>query len=203
MTDGPFDRIIDSIQDLASMNLVNGVRYAEVESITDDGYILNWISSDDDAPSAPARVATLMAGNERGSFFNPEPGDEVVVAFEEGDLDQPVIIGSLWSDVDSPPTDADTSSSNNLRIIRSRLGHQLTFDDTPGAGKVTLQSAGEHKLEMDDAARKLTIQTPGTPKIVMDATVGSEKITIELNPLITITLSTAGIDIKGTQINLN
>jgi uncharacterized protein involved in type VI secretion and phage assembly len=201
MNDSPFERIIDSIQDLAGMNQINGVRYAEVESITDDGYILNWISSNDDAPSGPARVATLMAGNERGTFFNPEPGDEVVVAFEEGDLDQPVIIGSLWSDVDSPPSDADTSSSNNLRIIRSRLGHQLTFDDTSGAGKVTLQSAGEHKLEMDDAAKKLTIQTPGDLKIEMDAK--TKKITIALNASTSIELSTAGINIKGAQINLN
>jgi uncharacterized protein involved in type VI secretion and phage assembly len=201
MTDSPFERILDSIQELAGTNQVHGIRYAEVDRIEDDGYVLTWLSSDDDAPSAPARMATLMAGNERGTFFNPEPGDEVVVAFEAGDLDRPVIIGSLWSDVDSPPADADTSSSNNLRIIRSRLGHQLTFDDTPGAGKVTLQSAGEHKLEMDDAARKLTIQTPGDLKIEMDAT--AQKITIVLNASTSIELSTAGIDIKGAMINLN
>lgn len=201
MTDSPFDRIIDSIQGLTGSNQVRGIRYAVVDSIGDDGYILEWLSSDDDAPSAPARVATLMAGGGRGTFFNPEPRDEVVVAFEDGDLDRPVIIGSLWSDVDSPPPDADTSSSNNLRIIRSRLGHQLTFDDTQGAGKVTLQSAGNHKIEMDDTARKLTIQTPGDLKIEMDAT--AQKITITLNATTSIELSTAGIKIKGTQINLN
>ena len=145
-----------------------------------------------------------MAGGERGTFFNPEPGDEVVVAFEEGDLDQPVIIGALWSDVDQPPGDADTSASNNLRLIRSRLGHQLTFDDTPGAGKITLQSAGEHKLEMDDAERKLTIQTPGTLKIEMDAKIpGSEKITIELNATTKITLTPTSLDIEGLVVNIS
>lgn len=201
MIDSPFDRILDSIQDLAGSNQVNGVRYAEVESIEDDGYVLTWLSSDDDAPSAPARVATLMAGGERGTFFNPEPGDEVVVAFEGGDLDRPVIVGSLWSDVDSPPEDADTSSSNNLRIIRSRLGHQLTFDDSPGAGKVTLQTADEHKLEMDDPAKKITLQTPGGLKIEMDET--ARTIRIELNSSTYIQLSDAGVDVMGAQINLN
>ena len=201
MSDSPFDRILDSIQDLSGSNQVNGIRYAEVESIEDDGYVLTWLSSDDDAPSAPARVATLMAGNERGTFFNPEPGDEVVVAFESGDLDRPVIIGSLWSDVDSPPADADSSSSNNLRIIRSRLGHQLTFDDSAGAGKVILQTAGEHKLEMDDAAKKITVETPGGLKIEMDE-IGMT-LKIELNTSTYIELSAAGVDIKGAQINLN
>ena len=201
MSDSPFERILDSIQDLAGSNQVNGVRYAEVESIEDDGYVLTWLSSDDDAPSAPARVATLMAGGERGTFFNPEPGDEVVVAFEDGDLDRPVIVGSLWSDVDSPPADADTSSSNNLRIIRSRLGHQLTFDDSPGAGKVTLQTADEHKLEMDDPAKKITLQTPGGLKIEMDEI--ARTIRVELSSTTYIQLSDAGVDIKGTQINLN
>lgn len=201
MSDSPFERILDSIQDLTGLNQVNGVRYAEVESIEDDGYVLTWLSSDDDAPSAPARVATLMAGSERGTFFNPEPGDEVVVAFEGGDLDRPVIIGALWSDVDSPPADADTSSSNNLRIIRSRLGHQLTFDDSSGAGKVILQTAGEHKLEMDDPAKKITLQTPGGLKIEMDEI--ARTIRVELSSTTYIQLSDSGIDVKGAQINLN
>lgn len=203
MSDSSFDRILDSIQELTGTNRINGVRYAEVESIEDDGYILTWISSDDDAPSAPARVATLMAGGGRGTFFNPEPGDEVVVAFEDGDLDQPVIIGSLWSDVDTPPEDADTSASNNLRIIRSRAGHQLTFDDTQGAGKVTLQTAEGHRLEMDDAGKTVVIETSGAPKIELNASPESASIRIELSPQTYIELSSAGIDIKAPLINLN
>jgi uncharacterized protein involved in type VI secretion and phage assembly len=182
MADGAFENIIDYIHELVGPDRVHGVRYASVDRIDGDGYVLSWISSDDDAPSAPARVATLMAGDGRGTFFNPEPGDEVVVAFEDGDIDRPVIIGSLWSDVDVPPSDADTSQSNNLRIVRTRLGHQLTFDDTPGNGKVTLQSAGGCKLEMDDKEKK---------------------IRLSLDESTYIEFSVKGIDIKGKLINLN
>ena len=44
-----------------------------------------------------ARIATLMAGNNRGTVFYPEKDDEVLVAFEHGDIDSPYIIGALWN----------------------------------------------------------------------------------------------------------
>ena len=182
MTDSPFGQLLDSFDREDFGNRVAGLRYAEVESIGEDGYILKWLTSDADAPSAPARCAAMMAGNERGSYFMPEPGDEVLVGFEGGDLDRPVIIGALWSDVDAPPPTVDTSKSNNIRSIVSRLGHQLTFDDTQGAGKVTLQSAGGIKLEMDDQQKKVTLQ---------------------LNEGTKIELAEAGVTVNGQTINLN
>lgn len=178
----PFSQLIDSFTQEDDGDRVHGVRYAEVVSVDEDGYTLNYLSSDSDAPSAPARMSTLMAGAERGCFFMPEPGDEVVVAFADGNKNLPVIIGCLWSDVDAPPANADTESSNNIRTIVSRLGHHLTFDDSPGAGKVTLETAGHLKLEMDDAQKKITIQFDESNKIE---------------------LSSAGVDVIGKLINLN
>ena len=79
-----------------------------------------------------ARVATPMTGAGRGVYFIPEAGDEVLVAFERGDLRRPYVIGSLWNSKDRPPaTNAD--GLNDLRLIRTRKGHQLTFDDGEGA----------------------------------------------------------------------
>lgn len=143
-----------------------GIAFAEVASVGDDGYTLTYLSGNHDAPSAPARVATLMAGNQRGTFFMPEVGDEVVVGFELGDINRPVILGALWSDVDAPPSNADTSSSNNIRTIVSRAGHQITLDDTQGAGKVQIKIAGDPPT----GGFEITIEAGPQPKINIKTT---------------------------------
>lgn len=161
---------------------VPGLRYAEVAEITDRGYVLKWLSGSVRSKSAPARVSRFMAGNERGAYFPLEIGDEVVVGFEDGNIDCPVILGALWSDVDVPPTNVDTSSSNNTRSIVSRAKSELTFDDTSGATRVLLKSAGGMQLLFDDSTKTLTLSIDDSTKI-------------ELSP--------AGIKIKGTRIDLN
>ncbi len=148
-----------------------GIAFAEVTSVTDEGYILRWLSGDHDAPSAPARVATFMAGNQRGAYFMPEVGDEVVVGFERGDINVPVILGALWSNgagdgEDPPPTNADTSAANNIRTIVSRAGHQITFDDTAGAGKVQIKIAGDAPT----GGFEITIEAGPSPKINIKTT---------------------------------
>src|SRR5215510_12918555 len=65
-----------------------------------------WLVEDDESDWAP--LATLMAGNQRGSFFLPEVDDEVLVAFFHGDPRYPFVLGSLWNGQDKPPaTNAD------------------------------------------------------------------------------------------------
>ena len=54
-----------------------------------------------------ARLATLMGGNRRGSWFIPDVNDEVLVAFEGGDARRPYVVGSLWNGVDTPPESMD------------------------------------------------------------------------------------------------
>src|SRR5215212_313772 len=71
----------------------------------------------EDQPSDWARLASPMAGNKRGTFFRPEVGDEVLVAFEHGEPRRPYIIGALWSKVDPPPPDDGDTEKNNWRFI--------------------------------------------------------------------------------------
>lgn len=137
-----------------------GLMFAEVRAIRDDGYELDWISGTMTEPSAPARVATLMAGDRRGSFFMPEVGDEVVVGFEMGNLDRPVILGALWSDQDQPPDNADTSATNNIRTIVSRAGHEITFDDSP-SGSILIKTKGGMEITLHEVPPKITIKTTG------------------------------------------
>lgn len=152
---------------------VQGLVTAKVTRIDDDGaYRLEYLTMGDEQPSAPARVMMPMAGRQRGLYCLPEVGDEVVVAFELGDTNLPVILGAVWNNESPPPDQAQPSPANNLRTFVSRSGHELTFDDTPGAEKVTLKSQGGHQLVLDDTPGlgKITLQTSGGGQLVLDDT---------------------------------
>jgi len=69
----------------------------------------------------------LGAGKNRGWFYIPEVDDEVLVMFEHGDQDHPVVVGALWNGKDKPPD--KNPGGNPRRVIKSRAGSKITFDD--------------------------------------------------------------------------
>ena len=71
-----------------------------------------------------ARLATLMGGNNRGSWFIPDVNDEVLVVFEGGDPRRPYVIGALWNGSDSPPESMDGAGNNYKKVLRSRNGDE-------------------------------------------------------------------------------
>jgi uncharacterized protein involved in type VI secretion and phage assembly len=98
-----------------------------------------------------ARVATLMAGmsavgTRYGAYFIPQPGDEVLVAFNHGDVNEPYIIGSLWNGVDRPPTLVPTDAVNK-RILRTPQGHEVEFDDL--SQSIIITSSTKQKITID------------------------------------------------------
>ena len=126
-----------------------------------------WLS--DAYESDWARVMSPMAGKGRGVLMLPEVDDEVLVMFEQGQVDHPYVIGALWNGVDTPPL-SNTDGQNNVRSITSRSGHTITLDDTPGAEKITISDgAGSETIVLDSASgslsiasdKKLTIQAKG------------------------------------------
>jgi len=99
------------------------------------------------------RIAVPMAGSGRGSVFLPEIGDEVLVAFEREDMRFPYVLGALWNGVDKPPED-NAAGKNDVRTIKTRKGHVLTFDD--GArGSIALRLNDGKQLLIDDDGLKL------------------------------------------------
>src|SRR3954467_12950446 len=89
-----------------------------------------------------ARLATFMAGNNRGSWFIPDVNDEVLVVFEGGDPRRPYVIGALCAEAGRPPGSRDGAGSNNLKVIRSRSGLQVTLADTGGQERLVLETPG-------------------------------------------------------------
>src|SRR5580765_4671626 len=105
-----------------------------------------------------ARLATLMGGNNRGSWFIPDVDDEVLVAFEGGNPRRPYVVGMLWNGKDAPPAAMDGGGRNTTKLIRSRNGVTVTLDDSDGQEQLVLETPGGQKITMKDG--------PGSVEIV-------------------------------------
>ena len=182
---GVYPAIVTDVQDPDSQGRVQ-IRLPFVEE-SDGGSALAW-----------ARLATLMAGADRGTWFIPEVDDEVLVAFTAGDPRRPVVIGALWNGVDTPPESMD--SANNIRSITSRSGHTLTFDDTAGAEKVELKTKGGHTFTLDDAAGGTVTLTHSNGAQVKIDVVGNIEITANVRVTVQ---APAGLEVTAAMVTVN
>lgn len=105
-----------------------------------------------------ARLAAMMAGPNRGSWFVPDVDDEVLVAFQGGDPRRPYVLGMLWNGADSPPEAMDGAGNNYKKVLRSRNGVQLTLDDQDGQESFVVETPGGQKITLKDG--------PGAVEIV-------------------------------------
>ena len=97
-----------------------------------------------------ARLATLMAGKNRGSWFVPDVDDEVLVVFEGGDVRRPYVIGGLWNGKDKPPQTMDGAGRNVKKVLRSRNGVKITLDDSDGTEQFIAETPGGQKITLKD-----------------------------------------------------
>lgn len=142
MTTSMFEAISDSIEDAVDklQGKFYGVVTGKVINPLDPMLLgrvqvqLPFIDSIDLSPWA--RVAVPMAGFGHGMYFIPNIGDEVLVAFEHGDVNAPYIIGSLWNAMAPPPL---PSPLPQIRSIRTLVGNQVVFTELPPT--VTIQNA--------------------------------------------------------------
>jgi type VI secretion system secreted protein VgrG len=98
------------------------------------------------------RVAQIAAGAGTAAMWLPEIGDEVLVAFEHGDLRRPVVIGSVYNGKDMPPV--ALPANKHLSILRQQgtsVRTELVFDGTPANERLLIQSGANH-LTMVNAA---------------------------------------------------
>lgn len=128
-----------------------------------------------------ARVATLMAGKGRGTWFVPDPQDEVLVAFEGGDPRKPVVLGALWNGKDDPAE--QMAEGNPKRTILTGKGIRITLDDSDGAVSLLLETPGEQRVLLEDDPARVTVSDSSNNSITMEAagvTVsGAAKVTIK------------------------
>ncbi len=170
-----------------------------------------WLS--DQEESAWARIASPMAGKQRGLYFLPEVDDEVLVVFEQGDPRYPFVLGALWNAQDVPPT-TNSDGKNNVRLMQSRSGHQIRLNDE--AGKETIEiidKTGKNQVVIDTAknaivitsAQDITLSAPqGTIKLDAQALEFKSSANTKLEAGAGLDLkASATMNLKGATINLN
>ncbi len=176
---------------VTNVNDPNGLARVKVKFPTiSDNLESNW-----------ARLVNPMAGPGRGFEFIPEVNDEVLVTFENGDINKPYVLGSLWNGKDKPPEESSTIVASNgkvqKRIIHSRSGHRITIDDSDGKEKISIiDKTGKNSIEIDSNGNQIALKTEGD--IQMEA---KGKITIKGGDIIMEAKS--GAKVKGTNVDLD
>lgn len=156
---------------------------------------------EDSQESYWARAAVLAAGNDRGTFWLPDVGDEVLLAFDKGDIQHPYMLGALWNGKDKPPA-TNPDGKNDTKRIRSRSGHQITMSDKTGEEMLEIKTKGGHTILLDDktgSARVEIKDSSGSNKIVIQTAQNS--LTIESG--LSLKIKSQSIDIEaGASMNI-
>lgn len=172
-----------------------------------------------------ARIATLDAGKERGSYFRPEVGDEVIVGFVDNNPLHAVILGCLHSSKNAAPvTPADT---NHIKGIYSREKMKWQMDDekkemlfdTPAGNKllisedqkgITLEDQNGNKIVMNDSGIEITSCKDFKVKATGDIKLEGTNCEVKANAQYKASgsagaelSSSAVTNVKGSMVNIN
>jgi phage protein D/phage baseplate assembly protein gpV len=200
----------------SSDSRISGVVPALVNDINDPDKQLRvrltfpWMS--DDYVSDWSRVAQVGAGKDRGFVVMPEVGDEVLVAFEQGDMRRPYVVGGLYNGKDTAKTgpgqlfDGSTKAVN-YRLFTSRLGHNLVFVDSDkdagvtlatGDGKIVIRLNQAKKVLEVESGGDLTINVKGNVKLEAKGNLDLTAAQVKIKASSSLSLEGAQVSIKGS-----
>jgi len=154
--------------------------------------------------SAYARLVSPMTGNDRGFLFLPEINDEVLLAFEQGDVNRPYVLGAVWNGKDIAPEKSDKLVSSdgkiNQRMLKTRVGHTLLFDDSPDKPAISIiDKTGKNKITIDSTTGTITIEND-MGDVVLKAPKGKislESMTLEIKAETSAKLNTTNLEMDA------
>lgn len=155
-------------------------------------------------------VAVPYAGKEFGTYFLPEIGSQVLLAFHMGDINCPIVIGSLWNQTDVVPPET-ANEKNTVKKIKTKGGNVITISEESGKEKISIQTKGELKAELDDENQKIIVQDKeGKNAISIDAQNGTmnfkseKKAVFNINgqPMLTLDGEGKAVKIKAGKIEV-
>lgn len=147
-----------------------------------------WLGGDGADVRALATLCTPYADDNQGFEMIPAVDSQVVVAFEAGDLRRPYILGACWNGREQLPQNPE--EANNKRLIRTRSGSLIEFDDTAGAAKVTLSMSSGHKLVLDDSAQEVKFAHSNGCMVKMNA---AGQVSVNANSTVEVTASAVNV----------
>ncbi|MBI9043735.1 MAG: VgrG-related protein [Anaerolineaceae bacterium] len=155
------------------LNKINGVVPAKVTSLDDPEKLgrlqvsYPWLPKykNSDLGSNWARLAIQGGGKERGIYFSPEIDDEVLVAFEHGDMNFPYIVGVLWNKKNKPLEGTGPVLANGVveqRVLRSGSGHLIVLNDKKGEEQIIIvDKTGKNSITMNSKDNSMEIKAAG------------------------------------------
>jgi len=157
-----------------------------------------------------ASVATLAAGNGRGTFFKPQKDAEVLVLIKDKPDLTAYVIGAVHTSRDTPPERARKSQSPRVQLIRTPGNHEIVFDDESGELVITATSGQSVTLNQDGVTirgaketSKLSSQASVTLGANGDVTISGRSITLDADS-IDIKASAGDCTIRGgPNVNIN
>lgn len=164
-----YSKIYKDINDEPASGLVGGIRGLQIGKVihlaTDpDGEERIQVrinTLDNNANGVWTRIACLDAGNERGTFFRPELGDEVIVGFINDDPNDPVVLGMLNSSANKAPLTA--SDDNHEKGIFTRGKMRIHFNDETKT--ITIDTPAGNSIKMDESEKSIEIKDQNNNKI--------------------------------------
>ncbi|RMH34167.1 MAG: type IV secretion protein Rhs [Nitrospirae bacterium] len=159
--------------------------------------LLNCDGVDDQNAPIWARMAVPLAGRNRGTFWIPDVGDEVLVTFVNGDARWPIIVGGLWNGRDMPPESMDSGGRNELKVFRSRNGVTLTLDDHDGQERLALETPGGQQLTLKDGPGSIEIRDSNGNAVTLEP----DGITITAAAKVTVNASQ--VDIAAGMVTVS
>jgi type VI secretion system secreted protein VgrG len=174
-----------------------------------------WNESDE---TPWVRVMSMHAGKDRGWYCLPEIADEVLVGYEQGSPDLPVVLGSLYNSEDTPHSEVG-DDANSIKAFMTRSGNKIVIDDTDGSELISIVSKDGSKIIMNAGGPSITVESGG------DITIKGKNIKIESDEELSLKSGTdfkeeagagmkakasaacdiegATVTVKGNPINLN
>ena len=178
-------------------------------------------------------VAIPYAFKECGMYALPEIGSEVVIAFNMGDRNCPIVIGCLWNNKNTLPKDT-AMQENTIKKFRSKAGNEIILDDTKDKEKIQIHTAKGLELGLDEENSSISISDKdkknsllisakeGTISILADKKIelkagkntticldgSSNKISIkadsvEIEPMKALSLKSQNVQLEGADTKIN
>lgn len=146
------------------------------------------------------RIVTPYGGSDWGMYSIPEIGDEVLVIFEQGNINKPYVIGSVYKADDKFHKKA-SKENNDTKKIRTRGGHEVTFYDEDKKQYVDIKTPKELNIRLDDEKNKISVtDKENKNSIIID--VENSKITISGDKKIILQSNSSKINIEGDSNNI-
>ena len=153
-------------------------------------------------PSRRVRVAQIWAGAHRGALFLPRIGDEVLVQYEEGDPDRPIVVGSVYNGTNEVVAKLPAKKTHSGILTRSSKNssgyNMLLFDDTVGEERVKLRAQKALMFKsLGDETRNIggsqTETVGGDETITVGVPTGGGNFTLNAAKSITLNVGEGGL----------